>query len=118
MNRNSTSILPAMLLTVTTTMSASVADDALHFDTDPGWESYHSRLVPDRPPVVRQDFGYRTSQFARGMKAGEIGGWVQRSITPAYYGMVIPPKSLEDKLTASGKFAVTKSGGGSGALFG
>jgi len=112
------SIVPIVLLTATTAMRTPVAGEVAHFDTDPGWESYRSQLVPDPAPVVRQDFGYRLSNLARGTKAGEVGGWVQRSVTPAYYGMVIPPKSLENKLTASGTFAVTKSGGGSGALFG
>ncbi|HWB03303.1 MAG TPA: hypothetical protein VG796_09785 [Verrucomicrobiales bacterium] len=88
------------------------------FDTNPGWESFRSRLMPDPLPVVKQHFGYRGTHFAGGGKAGEIGGRVQRSMNPATYAKMIPARSLEDKLTASGTFAVTKNHGPSGALFG
>lgn len=87
------------------------------FDHDPGWEEFNNRLMPNNRPVVKQDFGYCATHFA-GKAAGEIGGWIQRSITPASYSKVIPVRSFENKLTASGRFAVTKNGGGSGALFG
>ena len=68
--------------------------------------------------MARQDFGYRTSDRAGGKK-GEIGGYIQRAVvTPAYYAKVIAAKTLNDKLTASGRFAVTRAEGGSGMLFG
>ena len=89
-----------------------------HFDADPGWDSYRNRLTPNPVPIVRQDFGYRETNHAGGQTAGEIGGWIQRSITPAWYAKVIPASTLEKKLTASGTFAVMRNGGGSGALFG
>ena len=73
------------------------------------WEGYRNRLVPDPAPITRQDFGYRD---------GRIGGWIQRSTTPAWYAKVIQPVTLERPLTASGTFAVRGSQGGSGVLFG
>src|SRR5688572_17259402 len=70
------------------------------FDADPGWESYRNRLIPNPPRITRQDFGYRTTAHARGTRPGEIGGWIQRSITPAFYAKSIPEKTLNDRLTA------------------
>jgi hypothetical protein len=107
-----------LLWTANFAAAAPAEERVLRFDSDPGWESFRSRLAPDPPPLVRQNFGWRPTNRARGKAAGEIGGWVQRSLTPAFYGMAIPVRTLEEKLTASGTFAVTQSGGGSGALFG
>jgi hypothetical protein len=73
------------------------------------WEGYRNRLVPKPPPVTRQDFGYHN---------GRIGGWVQRSTTPAWYAKVIEPVTLQKPLSASGNFAVKRCEGGSGVLFG
>jgi hypothetical protein len=73
------------------------------------WEGYRNRLVPEPPPITRQDFGYRE---------GRIGGWVRRSTTPAWYAKVIEPVTLKQPLSASGTFAVKRSEGGSGVLFG
>lgn len=81
--------------------------------TDPHWEGYRNLLQPKKPPITRQDFGYHTN----GANV-EIGGWIQRSLTPAYFAKVIPTKTLNDKLTASGKFAVRRATGSSGTLFG
>lgn len=87
------------------------------FQRDPEWDGFRNRLLPDERPVVRQDFGYRRTNHAGGEK-GEIGGSVQRAFTPASYAMAIPEQTLEDRLTASGKFAVTRAGGSSGIMFG
>jgi hypothetical protein len=73
------------------------------------WDGFRNRLVPDPPPVTRQDFGWRE---------GCIGGWVQRSTTPAWYAKAIEPVTLEKPLSASGTFSVKRSEGGSGVLFG
>jgi hypothetical protein len=91
---------------------------AATFDADPQWEGHRNRLLPEQPPRVRQGFGLRQSNLARGKSRGEIGGWVQRSITPAWFAKTIPDKTLNEKLTASGTFAVTHAEGGSGMLFG
>jgi hypothetical protein len=87
------------------------------FSRDPQWESYRSRLLPNPIPVTRQDFGWRHTPHADG-RPGAIGGWIQRSVTPAWFAKVIPNRTLNDKLSASGKFAVTRDEGGSGVLFG
>ncbi len=89
-----------------------------NFDTDPGWESFRSQLLPAGRPVVRQNFGYRSSNFAGGSRPGEAGGIIHRAYPRATYAKKISPKTLEDRLSASGTFAVTRAGGGSGVLVG
>jgi len=86
--------------------SRTCATEPNRFDADPHWDGHRNRLVPDNLPATRQDFGYRTTRKAGGKDPGEIGGRVQRSVTPAYYAKSIAPVTLEDKLTASGRFAV------------
>ncbi|HUG90364.1 MAG TPA: hypothetical protein VML55_06005 [Planctomycetaceae bacterium] len=54
------------------------ADDTARqegFDRDPGWEACQNRLLPERLPVVRQDFGARTSR--RGVADGHfVEAWL------------------------------------------
>lgn len=88
------------------------------FDRDPGWEGHRNRLVPQKVRTTRQHFGHRPTRKAGGKGPGEIGGWVQRSIVPAYYAKAIGPKTLNDKLTASGRFAVHEDHSSTGTLFG
>lgn len=80
-----------------------------HFDHDPGWEAFNNRVAPTKVRAVTQDFGYRT---------GEIGGTVMRAGKPAYCAADIGAKTLHDKLSASGTFAITSSTGNSGIFFG
>ena len=87
------------------------------FDRDPGWEGHNSRIVPKKPLTVIQDFGYSATNHA-GKASGEIGGRIQRSTTPASFAARIPVKTLDDRFSASGSFAVTKSEGGAGVFFG
>jgi hypothetical protein len=87
------------------------------FTADPRWESYRSRLLPNPIPVTRQDFGWRNTLHADGIR-GEIGGWIQRSLTPAWFAKVIPARTFKDKFSASGRFAVTRDDSTSGTLFG
>jgi hypothetical protein len=87
------------------------------FDKDPGWEGHNNRVVPERVPTVTQDFGYSKTNFA-GKGAGELGGLVQRASEPAYYANKIGPVTLDEKVSASGTFAVTKTGPGGGIFFG
>jgi hypothetical protein len=47
-----------------------------------------------------------------------MGGTVHRATTPAFYADRIAPKTLNDKLTASGKFLFTEAQGGGGLWFG
>jgi len=88
------------------------------FAADPGWEGHRNRLVPTPAPVTRQDFGHRPTRHAGGGAAGEVGGRIRRSATPAWYARAIPERTLDHSLTASGRFAVTQAGGSSGALVG
>jgi RNA polymerase sigma factor (sigma-70 family) len=87
------------------------------FDRDPGWESFNNRIVPRRIPTVTQGFGYSPTHFA-GKNKGEIGGLVTRSTTPAYYADPIAVKTLNDRLTAAGTFALTTTSGNSAVFFG
>jgi hypothetical protein len=87
------------------------------FRTDPQWEHYRSRLLPNPLPVTRQDFGWRPASAGDDAR-GAIGGWIQRSLTPAWFSKVIPTRTLNDKLSASGTFAVTRDDSSSGTLFG
>src|SRR5687768_5192939 len=80
------------------------------FNADAGeWQGFRNRLVPEPPPTTRQDFGFRE---------GRIGGWIQRSTTPAWYAKVIKPVTLKEPLSANGTFTVKRTEGGSGVLFG
>lgn len=88
-----------------------------HFDQDPGWEGRNNRVVPKKATIVKQDFGFSATNFA-GKAAGEMGGVIQRCTTPALYAAPIQPKTLDDKITASGSFAVTASHPGAGVFFG
>lgn len=88
-----------------------------NFDKDPNWEGFNNRVVPKRQKIVRQDFGYSPTNHA-GRASGEMGGAVQRTTTPAYYAAKISPKSLNDRITASGSFAITSCQGGAGVFFG
>lgn len=88
-----------------------------HFDKDPGWEEHNNRIVPKKVLMVKQDFGSSETHFA-GKAKGEMGGVIQRSTTPASYAAKIAAKTLDDKLTASGSFAITASQPGAGVFFG
>jgi hypothetical protein len=88
------------------------------FAADPGWEGHRNRTLAGPLPVTRQHFGYRASNFAGGARSGEIGGRISRSLTPGWYARVIPTRTFDDRLVASGRFAVTGDEGSSGALFG
>lgn len=87
------------------------------FDSDPGWDGFNNRVPPKKGNVVKQDFGYSPTHFA-GRAAGEVGGLIHRSNTPASYAAKIAPQSLDNKLTASGTFAITASHPGAGVFFG
>jgi hypothetical protein len=88
------------------------------FDRDPGWEGRNNRVEVKKPLLVTQDFGYSQTQYA-GASAGEIGGRIQRSTTPASYAFPLPRKiTLDDKVTASGSFAITSTAGSAGVFFG
>ncbi len=87
------------------------------FDKAPGWDGHNNRVVPKKVLTVKQDFGYSATNHA-GKAAGEVGGAIQRSTTPASYAAKIAPRTLEDKLSASGSFAIKASQPGAGVFFG
>lgn len=87
------------------------------FDRDPGWESRNNRVVPKEYPTVVQDFGYSRTNFA-GQAPGEMGGQITRASEPAFYADKIGSKTLDDPLSASGTFAITKTTPGGGVFFG
>jgi hypothetical protein len=88
-----------------------------HFDADPGWEGVNNHIVPAKLTNVIQCFGYSASNFA-GKAAGEMGGRVRRASRPAYYADKLTGKTLNDKLSAAGSFAITATEPGSGVFFG
>src|SRR5438105_4172389 len=117
-------VCAALLVTLAVGAGLGAADDqpktglkTESFDTDPGWEGHNNRVVPELPPTVVQDFGYSKTTFA-GKEKGEIGGQVTRASEPAYYADRIGPVTLDDKLSASGTFALTKTTAGGGVFFG
>ncbi len=88
------------------------------FDRDPGWEGHNNRIATKKPVPVKQDFGYSATNHA-GKSPGELGGAIQRSTKPASYAAALTPaKTLDDKLTASGTFAITACQPGAGVFFG
>lgn len=96
---------------------ACAGERTQNFDSDPQWEAVNNRINSKGPRMVAQDFGYCASNFA-GKGSGEMGGLVTRAAEPAYYAARIAPKTLDDKLSASGTFALTESSGGAGMFFG
>ncbi len=88
-----------------------------NFDHDPNWEGLNNHIVPKELKSVTQDFGYSPTSHASTVP-GEIGGLITRASDPAYYAENIGGKTLEDKLSASGTFAVTKTTSGAGVFFG
>ena len=87
------------------------------FDRDPHWDARNNHVVPANVPQIIQDFGYSATHFAS-MNPGEIGGRITRASEPAYYATDIGSKSLNDKLSASGTFALTRTSSGAGIFFG
>jgi len=87
------------------------------FDHDPNWDARNNHITPARTPKIVQDFGYSSTNFA-GKAIGEMGGQITRAAEPAFYAANVGAKTLNDKLTASGTFAITKTSSGAGIFFG
>src|SRR5437763_733958 len=115
----SVTLLAAMVLSahIASAQDQSKPLKTERFDHDPGWEGFNNRIEPRRVPTVTQDFGYSATSFAA-TKTGEVGGRITRSTRPAYYAEKIGAKTLNDRLSASGTFAINATSGGSGTFFG
>lgn len=97
--------------------AAKTAVKTESFATDPDWEGHNNHLAPKVNKIVKQEFGYSLTNIA-GKEKGEIGGTLWRSPERTYYAAKIPTRTLNDKMSASGTFALTESAGSSGAFFG
>lgn len=98
----STPLRFGLLLALSLSCPALAGDDLLQvkqdFSTDPGWEGTNNRVVAEGDgPTIKQDFGWRPTDHAGSGRPGEIGGVVWRSRTPAWYGMKLRPRTLNDK---------------------
>ena len=83
----------SMLLAALLGLPASASDPSVAvetFDAERAWDGFRNRLVPPRPGLVHQDFGHRSTNYAGGQRPGEIGGFVQRSSTAAWYAEHLP----------------------------
>lgn len=88
-----------------------------NFAKDPGWEGKNNRIMATQNLIVTQAFGYSATHFA-GRDEGEMGGLIQRAYAPASYADAIAVKTMEDRLSAAGTFAVTASTPGGGVFLG
>ncbi len=109
--------LLVFLVVLAPTTGVGAWQKAENFDSDPDWIGVNN-LTPVVPVQVTQDFGYSPTNHVHGGTPGEVGGQIWRTITPAFYGKIIDPLSLNDPLSASGTFRVTQMAGGSGVIFG
>lgn len=112
--------LVAIILASTAILACAADTSGLKtesFDRDPGWESLNNRITSKKQKTVIQNFGYSNTSHAA-QTPGELGGQVTRAAEPAFYAEKIGNKTLNDKLSASGTIAVTKTSGGAGVFFG
>src|SRR6185437_8864662 len=117
-NRNNLGLAATALWAfVLSSMTLAAAIKSESFNSDPGWEGRNNHITPKKVKMVTQDFGYSKTHFA-GKAPGEMGGTITRAFVPAFYADKIGPKTLTDKLTGSGTFALTDSTGSAGFFFG
>jgi hypothetical protein len=86
-----------------------------------GWEGVGNRTsFPDPEQRGAQNFGYRTTNYAGGAAAGEVGGlfWRAAPHEEPYYGAAVQNLSLETPLRASGKVAFRRGSSDGGMYFG
>lgn len=89
------------------------------FNADPEWVGQGNRQKFDDYGLPgSHQFGYSDTAFAGGKK-GELGGLLYSSpSTPGYYADKVGRLTLNDRLTASGKVALTEYGQDSGVYVG
>ncbi len=83
----------------------------------PNWIGVGNRASQLRPRPITQAFGYTRTRFADD-RPGEIGGTIVRAATPAWYARPCPQRTLTDRFSASGTFAIRASESSSGAFIG
>jgi len=94
------------------------------FASNPGWEGVGNQtMFQDRNFYGTNNFGHRTSNFAGGASPGELGGLFWRvedrdEEFQGYYADDVGILTLNDRLHASGKIAVTKFSIDSGVMLG
>ncbi len=88
------------------------------FDHDPAWEGHNNRVEAKAAKDVHQDFGYSGATHFAGKEPGEIGGTIFRGGRVSSYADQIPARTLQDPLSASGTFAITRTDGSSGIFLG
>jgi len=91
----------------------------LSFDDDPQWIGQGNReKLDDYGLEGAHQFGFSDTAFAGGQR-GELGGLMYSSAsTSGYCGDKVVRLTLDDKLTASGKVALTQYGSDGGLYFG
>jgi len=82
------------------------------FDRDPGWDHANNRPADrgDQPVTIRQDFGFSAGTAHAGGKPGEIGGFLTAAAEPAYYAKVMPERTFDQPLSASGTISLADGG--------
>jgi len=106
-----------LVLLISKFASAQTVQVREDFSKDHKWQGRNNVMDPANCVKKEQDFGYSATSHAGGAP-GEIGGKVWRSLRPASYLTAIPTRTLNDRLHAFGRFAVTHSDGSSDVLFG
>src|SRR5438309_1307532 len=89
-----------------TSVSAFAQSDLVQihqdFSSDPGWEWKDNRIVAEDPPTIKQDFGWAPTNHTSAAAAGEIGGTLWQSQTPAWYALPLNhPLSYNDRFSFS-----------------
>lgn len=103
--------LTCITLTAETAHGQSLLLKTETFDANPGWDGRNNRATDPSSRRIVQNFGFHSSSSNAGGSAGEIGGFITPAGEPAFYGKIIPPKSFNDELSASGTLNVPQGGG-------
>jgi hypothetical protein len=102
----------------------TVDGETEHFTRDPGWDGYRNRRTYTTTNVrPRFDFGFTLTPFARGEKAGELGGSIFRgdgrfADRRAWYADRVQPLTLEKPLRAGGQVCLRRGVSDSTTLLG
>ena len=95
--------------TVAVTKCQLVYDD---FSTDPAWEGLNNQVTVNFPLRIGQSFGYSADTNLAGKDTGEIGGYIQSTVRPAWYAKVLEvPLGVEQPLSFSGSFTIMEARG-------